>query len=98
MDLFEQLRNQAKKIKDEIQQKADSIGLHYVILMWKDPITRWDVNYRVGYFEDNIEAMQFKNALVSTYEELNLRYYVVSDVCDISDGGLFDKESEGVKK
>ena len=85
LNILEEVRT----ILYNIRKKAIKADLHYIVIYWIVPITN-DLSYRVGYFEDVNELMNFKQMLLDYYDNGRFSYYITSDVTGIKDGGLFE--------
>lgn len=81
------IRQEAKTILESIRKKASKAGLHYVVCYWMSPFC--NLEYRVGYFEEYVELVNFKNMLQDYYEQHGVSFYITSDFADLKCGGLF---------
>ena len=87
--MFNNIREEARAILNNIRKKAIKADLHYVVIYWMGPISS-ELNHRVGYFEDVNELIKFKDMLLDYYDNGKFSFYMTSDVTGIADGGLFD--------
>ena len=74
----------------EVSTKALETESYYVLCFWESPITN-QIESRVGYFENGVEAEFYKNTLVKVYRDnLKLPYQIESNVSYIGTvyGGL----------
>lgn len=87
---YVQIQNQTRKIMNDVQTKADTCGLIYVLCMWESPVNRGKVEKRVGYFEDIGEADHMKDYLADIYSKYDYPFYITTSYGDVEDGALFD--------
>lgn len=91
---IEDKRIQAMNLIERIQTRATTGKFYYVVCMWESPLTEDILCHRVGYFEDVLEACNYRATLEMTYQNLNFKFYIVSNAAETSDGGLFDETEE----
>lgn len=84
------IRTEARIIDERFWNRSKKLDLFYVCCFWTDPISE-ELSYRIGYFEHVIEAQKFAEMLRTTYIEMNVPFYICSNVdsCKV-DSGLFD--------
>ena len=88
----EDKRIQAMSLIERIQTRANTGHMYYVVCMWESPLTEDVLCHRVGYFEDVLEACNYKATLEMVYKNHNFKFYIVSNAVETLDGGLFDEE------
>ena len=91
---IEDKRIQAMNLIERIQTRATPAKFYYVVCMWESPLTEDVLCHRVGYFEDVLEACNYRATLEMTYQNLNFKFYIVSNAVETLDGGLFDEAEE----
>lgn len=91
---IEDKRIQAMNLIERIQTRATPAKLYYVVCMWESPLTEGVLCHRVGYFEDVLEACNYRATLEMTYQNLDFKFYIVSNATETLDGGLFDETEE----
>ena len=91
---IEDKRIESMNLIERIQTRANTARMYYVVCMWESPLTKDSLCHRVGYFEDVIEASNYRATLENTYKNLKFKFYIVSNAIETLDGGLFDEAEE----
>lgn len=87
---YKKIQEQTCKILEDVETKADSAGLIYVLCMWESPFNKGRIEKRVGYFEDIGEAYHMKDYLIDRYRKYQFPFYITDSYGYVEDGGLFD--------
>lgn len=75
-----------RKIYEETLTKAEQSELFYVLLFWDSTISS-EVDYRRAYFQENSEAVAYREQLIATMDKYKFKYQIYSSTEDIY-GGL----------
>ena len=78
--------SQMRKIYEETLQKAEQSELFYVLLFWDSTISS-EVDYRRAYFQENAEAVAYKERLIDAMNKYKFKYQIYSSTENIY-GGL----------
>ena len=78
--------SQMREIYNETLTKAEQSELFYVLLFWDSTIGS-EVDYRRAYFQENSEAVSYREQLIATMDKYKFRYQIYSSTQNV-DGGL----------
>ena len=78
--------SQIHKIYEETLTKAEQSELFDVLLFWDSTISS-EVDYRRAYFQENSEAVSYREQLIATMDKYKFKYQIYSSTQNF-DGGL----------
>ena len=78
--------SQIHKIYEETLKKSEQAELFYVLLFWDSTISA-EVDYRRAYFQENLEAVAYRERLIATMNKYKFKYQIYSSTQNV-DGGL----------